>query len=64
MNVKEMIEWLGTLDPETKVVIEGLTYSSNVHKDTNEFYVHKDSVEFSTNFSDLEDGILHIGIDV
>lgn len=64
MNVKETIEWLQTLDPEAKVILEGLTYSSNVHKDTGEFYIYKESVEFSPKFSDIIPNHVFLGLDV
>lgn len=64
MKVEEMIKWLSSLDPEMVVVIEGLIYSSNLHKDTGEFYVYTESLDFSTRNFNIEDGRLYIGVDV
>lgn len=64
MKVKDVINWLGTLDPEIDVVLEGLTYSSNVDSQTGNFYVYHESVDFDAKYSSLECGKLYIGLDV
>lgn len=64
MNVKQMKDWLETLDPEIEVVIEGVVMSSNVHKDTGMFYEYKGTESFNTRYTSMIDGKLYIGIDL
>jgi len=64
MNVKQMKDWLETLDPETEVIIEGIVMSSNVDKDSGMFYEYKGTEPFSTRYTSMIDGKLYIGIDL
>lgn len=64
MKVKEMIEWLESLDPDFVVYIEGFEQSSNLNPRTNRFEFYHESRKFSTSMSEINGNALIIGLEV